>query len=160
VGPDSDGPNDNGANPVGENISGEITYASWGSDPYQFDLNGPRILNSTLTNNTVGLYSSGGGIMPVINCSSIHDNAQYGIFAANGSLVEAINNWWGHANGPTDGGTEFGDRIAGRVDYDMTLGLQVQLAQSPPPIIFSTYPLLSDRNGDSGSIPKPYSLSR
>lgn len=59
-----------------------------------------------------------GNSNPLINKNNIMDNSGYGLHHK-GSVpsVNARNNWWGAANGPSGSGSGSGDRVSSGVDY-------------------------------------------
>jgi parallel beta-helix repeat protein len=69
--------------------------------------------NSTLTindnkiyKNDYGIYleSVAGASTVLINRNSLAGNDQYGLYAKNSAItIDATNNWWGHASGPSGG---------------------------------------------------------
>ena len=89
--------------------------------------NGIYIYNSTsevsccnITNNDKGIYVVGNSLNnPTIIHNNIFGNISYGL--QNGvpsNIVNAENNWWGHATGPEGVGLGSGDPVSAGVDYD------------------------------------------
>ena len=79
----------------------------------------PTIRNASISNSQHGLYVSNS--TPVLACSDIYDNGDYGLYNATTSvMVNAENQWWGSASGPyhsTTNPTGTGDRVTSGVDY-------------------------------------------
>ena len=80
------------------------------------------IVNSEVAGATHSGISLYGGLLAIHN-SSIHGNQQYGISNSTGALINATNNWWGSAGGPTHASNPFGsgDRVSDNVDYGQWL---------------------------------------
>ncbi len=72
----------------------------------------PTILQSSIINNTTGLYVLGG--TPTINYSNIEGNSFMGVDNDAGGTVQATSNWWGDPTGPNPPGN--GDGIEGAVN--------------------------------------------
>ena len=67
-----------------------------------------------------GIYCTGSA-NPTIHNSNIYGNANYGLYNASSSvIIDATNNWWGDASGPTHSGNPggSGDRVSDYVTYD------------------------------------------
>jgi parallel beta-helix repeat protein len=79
---------------------------------------------TTITNNNVHDNSYGfvlWNAAPTINHNNIYQNALCGVYCAAGgsfSTVDAEENWWGDASGPSDVGYGTGDAVSSNVDYD------------------------------------------
>jgi hypothetical protein len=92
--------------------------------------------DNTITNNVIADHTGAGGhgiyvpanygnpnsgfLNSAINWNSITNNAAYGIECADATqVIDAENNWWGDAAGPT---TKAGDVVSDYVDYDPWIG--------------------------------------
>jgi parallel beta-helix repeat protein len=60
-----------------------------------------------------------------VNCNNIYDNTEYGVYKQNPPDVDATNNWWGDASGPSHSPGN-GDTISLNVLYDPWLLDQFQ----------------------------------
>ena len=109
-------------------------------------------MNNTITDNAnVGLHIGDSVNIPVTghiftrNATAIlvdaaqptfHQNAiagnQFGLQKSNGNTVDASNNWWGAANGPSGAGSGLGDPISANVLYAPYLTSADGL--TPPPL--------------------------
>ena len=85
------------------------------------------VVNSILTGNSDGIavgYASDDATLLTAHCNDISGNIEYGIRNVGITVVDAENNWWGDASGPThssnSGGT--GDTVSNNVDYDPWAG--------------------------------------
>lgn len=115
----------------------EVEYAD---NNIYCDRSSPIIKNSTIQNSNNGIYISSSS-SPSITCSNIKDNntgvyatsssnpsitgckitgnAAYGVYNNNNSItINAENNWWGSASGPSGVGLGSGDAVSHYVDYD------------------------------------------
>ena len=126
----------NAASPA---ISGN-TISGNGTGIY-LDNASPTITGNTINNSSYGIYTAGGASTPSISCSDINDNG-YGIYSASesnptiancnitgnsnygvysdgsGSLpINAQNNWWSDASGPSGFGPGSGDAVSDYVNY-------------------------------------------
>ena len=110
------------------------------------------LLNNTITDNAnVGLHIGDSVNIPVTghiftrNATAIlvdaaqptfHQNEiagnQFGLQKSNGNTVDASNNWWGAANGPSGAGSGLGDPISANVLYAPYLTSADGL--TPPPL--------------------------
>ncbi len=52
-----------------------------------------------------------------INNSEIENNTDYGILQESVNPINAVNNWWGNPNGPSNDEVIAGDRISGLINY-------------------------------------------
>ncbi|UCE36096.1 MAG: hypothetical protein JSW00_11120 [Thermoplasmata archaeon] len=81
--------------------------------------------SNDIENNTwYGVWSEGGSD-PVINYNNIANNGGgaggegWGVINTDDSLeIDAQNNWWNDAGGPSGFGPGNGDRVSNYVDYD------------------------------------------
>jgi parallel beta-helix repeat protein len=73
-----------------------------------------------ITNNDIGIHVVGNASNnPTIINNNIFDNITYGMKNSTpGYIVNAEDNWWGHATGPGGVGPGTGDAVASGVDYD------------------------------------------
>ena len=78
---------------------------------------GNSITNSTTAAVTVIPYESDEPTGVVFNNNNISGNA-FGIDNATANTVDALNNWWGDASGPSGFGPGTGDAVSDNVDYD------------------------------------------
>src|SRR3989344_2085403 len=78
-----------------------------------------NITNSELINGNYGIWSRGGSIK--ISQSSLTGNTGFAIYNESGPTIDALNNWWGKADGPYDISTTTltgtGDKISGDILY-------------------------------------------
>lgn len=92
-----------------------------------------NVTKSLITNNNIGIDvedSSG----TTINYCDIYDN-RYGVRNSNSQeeyRVNAMYNWWGSANGPSDAGPGKGDKVSDCVDYDPWLTQPVKISEEKP----------------------------
>lgn len=85
----------------------------------------------------------------VINCNNIEGNSPYGVYNENTEdTVDATQNWWGHASGPSAGvDTGSGDAVSTNVDYSGWLQMEFQdcpqCLETPPipPVGGAAYPV-------------------
>ncbi len=85
--------------------------------------NSPVIVNSDITGNKWGVYSSSSN--PYVLYNNIHANTTAGVWNATTSMdVDARENWWGAASGPTYAGNSqgMGDTINDHVLFNPWLG--------------------------------------
>ncbi|MCE9548792.1 hypothetical protein K8Q98_00090 [Candidatus Nomurabacteria bacterium] len=66
--------------------------------------------------NDYGVYKSGGTV--TVNNGVIHDNTTSGVYNSTVSSVDAEDNYWGDATGPSGSGPGSGDSVSTYVDYD------------------------------------------
>ena len=93
------------------------------------------ILGSTITGNGrdgVMVYRASGWYEGqisnvTIHCSNIYDNTQFGAQVVLAyEDVNAENNWWGDASGPSGVGPGTGDAVSANVTYDPWLPMEIQ----------------------------------
>ncbi len=73
---------------------------------------------TTFSNNTRGVYLNPGGTGTVnIHQSNLSGNATAGIANEGAGMINAQNNWWGAADGPSGDGPGSGDAVFGNVLY-------------------------------------------
>ncbi|TVM04164.1 MAG: hypothetical protein CV087_01850 [Candidatus Brocadia sp. WS118] len=130
----------------GSTIMDYCTVEYGGSDSYNSNINcnnaSPTIQNCKIRNSDgYGIYTTGSGALPLISCSSLTNN-DYGIFSTSDSnptiidcsitgntnfgvysdispmSIDAENNWWGSADGPSGVASGSGDAVSHYVDYD------------------------------------------
>ena len=81
--------------------------------------------NQILRNNILNNQGGGSGIHLTINasgniiqCNNIGGNSPYGVYNENNTEdVDATDNWWGDASGPSGEGPGTGDVVSEDVDY-------------------------------------------
>lgn len=77
----------------------------------------PRILCSTIADNTHGVYVDSGN--PFMADCSITGNTAFGVYNGTNSVtIGAENNWWGDSSGPGGAGPGTGDAVSDYVDYE------------------------------------------
>ena len=99
-----------------------VTLSQVGNYGFSQNSGSTTITNSTITNAAhSGIIVEGGNF--AVHNSSIHDNLEYGIFNGRQRVIDATNNWWGSATGPTHATnpTGAGDRVSDNVDYGQWL---------------------------------------
>lgn len=127
------------------------TYASgvefwvWpGTAPYNLAITGTVIRGNNITNCTYGFrirddVSDITGTL--VNFNNFIANTNYGIYNGVASTIDATNNWWGHASGPSgpDGRVNKkgkvigkGDAILGNVDWDPWLPQPIRHTKHDP----------------------------
>jgi len=77
------------------------------------------ILNNTITDNTCGVtvgFNSSDASTVTITDNDIFDNTLLGVNSTN-AQIDATNNWWGDASGPSGKGFGTGDAISGNVAF-------------------------------------------
>jgi hypothetical protein len=82
------------------------------------------ISGNSLTNNTTGImvgYDGSDASLAEVHCNNIYGNTASGVYTT-AQVVDAENNWWGHASGPGGLGPGTGDAVNANVDYDPWLG--------------------------------------
>ena len=107
----------------GNNIHGN-TYWGLYIQPSVTDV---VVTNNQLANNPycgVIVQGDGDGSGIHINCNEITGNGFYGVESKRTSDVDAENNWWGDASGPTHASNPsgIGDAVSDNVDYDPWAG--------------------------------------
>jgi len=96
---------------------------------------GNTITNNTIRDNAIGIqlwisgeqptpYINWGGETPTspkVHCNNIYNNSSYGAISTNiqgtPMIMDAENNWWGHASGPSGEGFGSGDAVSTNVDF-------------------------------------------
>ena len=77
----------------------------------------PLISCSSLTNNVYGVFSESNSNPTIADCS-ITGNTSFGVYNNTPSItVNAENNWWGSADGPSGVGSGSGDAVGAYVDF-------------------------------------------
>ena len=77
--------------------------------------NSSTISQNDITTNGTGIYIESG--FPEIHLNNIYDNTTWGINNASGNIINADNNWWGDASGPSGEGPGSGDAVSTDVIY-------------------------------------------
>lgn len=97
--------------------------------------NNNQILENDVLNNSApdsGIHLDSDSSGNAIHFNNIVGNSPYGVHNEAEEMVDAENNWWGDASGPTHasnlGGS--GDTVSDNVDYDPWLGAELEEAQS------------------------------
>ncbi len=131
---------------LGEPIIDRNLIEDWVHGIYLENVDGATITNNLIQNNGHGIYLDGSDNIQilcndilnnvvafsgihldaessgnVINFNNIEGNSPYGVYNENcGEVVDAENNWWGYASGPTHAGNPggTGDAVSDYVDYD------------------------------------------
>jgi len=72
-----------------------------------------------IKNNSTGLYISSGAT-GAVSLNSFHDNASYGLRNTTATTINAENNFWGDATGPTHASNPsgIGDEVSNNIDFD------------------------------------------
>ena len=93
----------------------------------------PTITCNWITNNENGVYTVANA-EPAIGNNNICGNSEYGVLnRLTTRTVDATNNWWGNATGPTHSGNPggTGDAVSDKVDYSGWTGSPVPCAPIP-----------------------------
>ena len=97
--------------------------------------NNNTLTSNSVTGNNIGVEINGSVDASTIsiNFNNIYGNNDYGVW--NNDLtatVDATNNWWGYASGPTHAGNSggTGDAVSDNVGYDPWIGAEVEEAKS------------------------------
>ena len=104
---------------------------------YFYNVSGLIITQNSI-NNCVnnGIFVEHAHSAIAIYCNNIVGSAEYGIENQTTTVINAINNWWGHASGPSGVGPGSGDAVSTYVDYDPWLSGPWQVTPpcgTPPP---------------------------
>jgi len=121
-----------------DNLIQRVAEGLWGEGQalQLWDIDTVDIHDNRLIDNFQGIFVYGGsaggtyGGPYAVPGGSIYDNAisgntQYGISVdatATGGPLNAENNWWGDASGPSGEGSGTGDPVSANVDYDPWIG--------------------------------------
>jgi parallel beta-helix repeat protein len=103
-----------------------------------FILNGssPTVENNVIRHNKDAIYILSGS--PTINNNDIYGNTSYGVYNKSTTTVDAEDNWWGDASGPSGVGTGSGDAVSEYVDYIPYLDAPANpIADTVPPSIIN-----------------------
>jgi len=94
------------------------------------ETSGNQISNNTIRNNTgeeSGIHLTSTVSGNVIHFNNIEGNSEYGVCNDNeDEVVDATDNWWGDASGPSGVGPGTGDAVSSYVDYDPWLGTRAE----------------------------------
>ncbi len=82
------------------------------------------ITNNTITGSKWGITSC--NAITTVHFNNIYDNTEYGIWNEDATVLDATNNWWGDASGPSDEGPGSGDAVSVNVDYCPWLGAPIE----------------------------------
>ncbi|MEM9885875.1 MAG: right-handed parallel beta-helix repeat-containing protein [Bacteroidota bacterium] len=77
------------------------------------------VTDNTITDNTCGVtigFNASDATTAIINNNDIFDNTLFGVNSTN-ALIDASNNWWGDASGPSGAGIGTGDTISQNVIF-------------------------------------------
>lgn len=115
-------------NTISNNIQdGIYFYNRYGSSP--------TITGNTITGNgrngillDVPHDGPGSVCYPLVHFNNIYNNTSYGVENKDSTVtLDATNNWWGDASGPSDVGLGTGDAVSANVDYEPWLGVPLAL---------------------------------
>jgi len=105
---------------------------------------GSTITGNTITNNISAVPASGIHIESAVNANNVSANFNnivgkqtHGAYNGGTGNLDAENNWWGDASGPSGVGPGIGDAVSDNVDYDPWLTAAVagaQTGESPPEV--------------------------
>ena len=76
-----------------------------------------NLTGNTITNNTYGIKIASGSPDNSINFNNIAGNGLYGVINEGTTEVDAEQNWWGDASGPSTS-PGLGDKVSANVDYE------------------------------------------
>ncbi len=90
-----------------------------------------QIIRNDILNNVAapesGVHLTSTAEGNLIHCNNIVGNQPYGVYNENSEdTVDATQNWWGHASGPSGEGDGSGDAVSEYVDYSSWLPAQFQ----------------------------------
>ena len=110
-----------------------IQYGGGGSTAgaIYIDHSSPSIDHNIIRYNNHGLYAWSGS--PIIKDNDITANINYGVFNHNTTSITAVDNWWGHASGPSGVGPGSGDAVSDYVNYTPWLEAPANPITDPPP---------------------------
>jgi parallel beta-helix repeat protein len=103
------------------------------------------ILNNKMLDSGIHLTSTASG--NTIHCNNIAGNSHspsYGVYNDANEVVDATNNWWGHASGPSGMGPGIGDPVSKNVTYAPWLSTQFQYCPEcggAPPVGGEAHPV-------------------
>ncbi len=102
---------------AGNTISGSSGF----SQGLRIGTAGQTLANISVTGNTVqgndkGIQVRASGVV-VNNCNKIIGNATSGVENTDAAVLDATDNWWGDASGPSGAGPGTGDAVVGNVDF-------------------------------------------
>ncbi len=102
----------------------DIKYAGQTGQYAVYIYNSSPTITNTSISESLGHGISVNSGSPTINYSSIYNIANYGIYNPTQNIINAKNNWWGHASGPTHSSNPegTGSQISDNVDYIPWLG--------------------------------------
>jgi hypothetical protein len=110
---------------TGNHISGAVFNGIWVAPPSVPGPGAGRAIGNTFTCNTSTANSTRGvrvqdqdALTPnIFNNNNIFGNTTWGLLNETGVLVNAENNWWGAADGPSGSGPGSGDAVSADVDF-------------------------------------------
>ena len=112
----------------------------------------PTIEHNLIRYNNHGIHITSG--TPTIRQNDITGNTDYGVFNYSTTTIDAANNWWGHASGPSGVGPGSGDAVGEHVNYTPWLEAPANPSSNtnPPSSI-------TDLKASAGSEPGTVNLS-
>ena len=111
----------------------------------------------TLDHNIIRYNNNGinvGSGSPIIRNNDITGTTNYGVYNHSNTTIDAVNNWWGHASGPSGVGPGSGDAVGEHVNYTPWLEAPANPSSdtNPPSSI-------TDLKASAGSEPGTVNLS-
>ncbi|MFW6150832.1 MAG: right-handed parallel beta-helix repeat-containing protein [Chloroflexota bacterium] len=76
-----------------------------------------QMTGCTMSHNNVGIHVDDDGDL-IATCNNIEGNNIIGVYKQNPPSVDARNNWWGDASGPSGVGPGIGDEVSENVHYE------------------------------------------
>lgn len=108
------------------------------------------ITDTTISNNNAGIYVHGGSTLEA-HFSNIFGNSEYGLYNAEGGIVDATYNWWGHASGPLHQTNPLGkgNAVVGNVDFRPWLGAAPAIVKTQTVAATTDSPLTVDAKAEA-----------
>ncbi|MCZ7567881.1 MAG: right-handed parallel beta-helix repeat-containing protein [Ardenticatenaceae bacterium] len=94
-------------------VSGASSYGILLRSPFA-----QSVTCNTVTGSGIGIQVNDTSAAPTINYNNIVGNTTSGLKNLSTNSVNAENNWWGAADGPSDAGSGSGDAVSANVDFD------------------------------------------